>query len=42
MTLTREDPDEFELLARATPPQREAFALLGVDPARIVSTRLTA
>ena len=42
VTLTRDNPDEFELLARATPPQREVFALLGVDPARVVSTRLTA
>ena len=41
VTLTRDDPHEFELLARKTPLQAKAFALLGVDPAQIVSSKLT-
>lgn len=40
VTLTRDDPHEFDLPARKAPQQREAFALLGVDPVRIVSNRL--
>ena len=41
VTLTRDDPHELELLTQKTPLQAAAFALLGVDPARIVSSKLT-
>lgn len=36
--LTRDDPHEFRLLALKTTLQAPASALLGVDPARIVSS----
>ena len=41
VTLTPEDPHEFDLLARKTPLQAKAFELLGVDPERVVSSKLT-
>lgn len=41
VTLTRDDPHEFELLARKTPLQAAALALLAVDPTRVVSSKLT-
>ena len=41
VTLTRDDPHEFELLARTTPLKREVFALLGVELARTDSSRPT-
>ena len=41
VTFTQGDSHEFELLVRKTPLQKEELALLGVDTAPIVSSRLT-
>ena len=41
VTLTLDNPREFELPARKTPLQAAAFAFAGVHPARIVSSKLT-
>ena len=39
--LHRDDPHEFPLLSQPTPLQAQAFALLGVDPDKIVSSKMT-
>ncbi len=41
VALTRDNPHEFELLTEQTPLQEKAFALLGVEPEKIVSSKLT-
>ena len=40
VTLPQDDQHEFQLLARPTPLQAKAFALLGVDPDKVVSSKM--
>ncbi len=41
VALTQDNPHEFDLLTGQTPLQKQAFALLGVEPEKIVSSKLT-
>ena len=40
VTLLQDDQHEFRLLAKPTPLQAKAFAMLGVDPDRLVSSTM--
>ena len=41
VTLTPDDPHEFEMLTKPTPLQQRAFSLLELEPEKLVSSRLT-